>query len=232
MSAADLITSISVAIAAVSFVVGVSAWKREFVGKRRIELAESVLALFYEAEDAIREIRNPLSYGGEGKSRKRADGERDEESQLLDQAYVVFERYEKREKLFAQLRSLKYRVMASFGSKAGDPFVELHKVINEKFVAARMLGSHYWPRQGRVSMKEEEFRKHLEQMHKQEAVFWYMGEENDEISPRARKAVEEIEVITQQAIVSQASLFESILKWFKSLRNGTSPITPADRLRR
>ena len=47
MNIADVITAVSVAIAALAFVVGVNAWRREFVGKRRIELAENVLALFY-----------------------------------------------------------------------------------------------------------------------------------------------------------------------------------------
>lgn len=207
MNAADVITSISVAIAAISFVVGVSAWKREFVGKRRIELAESVLALFYEAEDAIREMRNPFSFGGEGSTRKRADNERQEESKLLDQAYVVFERYEKREKLFAQLRSMKYRVMAAFGDKSGEPFNELNMVLNEIFMAARMLGSHYWPRQGRAPMGEEEFQKHLANMQKYEAVFWFMGEKTDQIGPRVREAVKEMESITRQAAASQLSVF-------------------------
>ncbi len=55
MNIADVITAVSVAIAALAFVVGVNAWRREFVGKRRIELAENVLALFYEAQDAILE---------------------------------------------------------------------------------------------------------------------------------------------------------------------------------
>ena len=130
MTIADIITAISVATAAIAFVVGVNAWKREFIGKRRIELAETVLALFYEAQDAIREIRNPFSLGGEGKTRKRSDNEREEVSALLDQAYVVFERYQKREKLFAELRSMKYRVMATFGSNAGDPFDELNINLN------------------------------------------------------------------------------------------------------
>ncbi len=58
MTIADAITAFSAAIAAISFVVGISTWRREFVGKRRIELAESVLALFYEAADAIQEIRS------------------------------------------------------------------------------------------------------------------------------------------------------------------------------
>ena len=139
MTAADVITSISVAIAAISFTVGISAWRREFVGKRRIELAESVLALFYEAEDAIREIRNPFSYAGEGRTRKRSENEQEEAAELLDQAYVVFERYRNKEKLFAELRSMKYRVMATFGSETGAPFDELSKVLNEIFSSAEIL---------------------------------------------------------------------------------------------
>jgi hypothetical protein len=199
MTIPDVVTSISVAVAAIAFVVGINAWRREFVGKRKIELAETVLALFYEAQDAIREIRNPFSFGGEGTTRERQEYEREDESKILDQAYVVFERYQKREKLFAELRSMKYSAMATFGSSAGEPFEELNAIINEIFSAARILGTHFWQRQGRVEMSEEEFQKHLGHMQKYEAVFWYMGEEKDEITPRVQRAVEKIEVIAQEA---------------------------------
>jgi hypothetical protein len=173
------------------------------VGKRRIELAESVLALFYEAEDAIKQIRSPHSFDGEGSKRKRANNELAEESRLLDQANVVFERYQKREKLFAQIRSMRYRVMAAFGSSATEPFDELNKIINEIFLAARMLGTHYWPRQGRVEMAPEEFKKHLE--------VWYLGEAKDKISPRVQKAVEKMEGITQAAFVAQDSILDDVI---------------------
>jgi len=207
----DFVSSISVLIAALTFIAGVSAWKREFVGKRRIELAESVLALFYEAEDAIKQIRSPHSFDGEGGTRKRADNELEVESRLLDQANVVFERYQKREKLFAQIHSMRYRVMATFDSSAAEPFDELNKIIHEIFFAARMLGSHYWPRQGRVEMAPEEFKKHLEEMHGYETVFWYMGEDKDKISPRVRKVVENIESITQAAFVTQDSILSDVI---------------------
>lgn len=205
MTITDVITSISVAIAAIAFVAGINAWKREFVGKRCIELAETVLALFYEAQDAIREIRNPFSFVGEGTTRKRSEHEREEESALLDQAYVVFERYQKREKLFAELRSMKYRVMAAFGSNASEPFDELNQILKEIFISAQILGTHYWRRQGRGRMNEEEFQKHLEEMHKHEAVFWFMGDEKDEITPRVRNAVEKIESIAREASSIKAS---------------------------
>ena len=197
MNIANAITSVSVAIAALSFVSGVAAWKREFIGKRQIELAESVLAMFYEVEDAIREIRNPISYGCEGKTRKRAENEVQAESQLLDQAYVVFERYQKRKKLFAELRSIKYRFMAAFGIQAGEPFTELDRILGKIFSSARMLGTHYWQRQGRVTMSEEAFQKHLDEMYKHEAVFWWTGDEEDRIDSRMRNVINQVEKVTK-----------------------------------
>jgi uncharacterized protein YdcH (DUF465 family) len=55
-------------------------------------------------------------------------------------------------------------------------------------------------------MAPAEFEKHLEEMHGYEAVFWYMGEDKDKISPRVRKVVENIESITQAAFVTQNSI--------------------------
>lgn len=212
MGAADVITSVSVTVAAIAFVTGVFAWKREFVGKRRIDLAESVLALFYEAEDAIREIRNPFSFGGEGNTRKRSEHEREEESHLLDEAYVVIERYQKREQLFAQLRSMKYRFMATCGAVAGEPFDELTKVLNEIFIAAQVL-SRYWPRRGRGSMTPDAFQI----MQSQEAVFWYMGDEKDAIGPRVRSAVQKVEAIANSAVITKVGLLDDITQSFRSL---------------
>ncbi len=207
MTITDTITAISVAIAALAFVFGVNAWRREFVGKRRIELAENVLALFYEAQDAIREIRSPFSFGGEGSTRKRSEHEREEETQILDQAYVVFERYQKREKLFAELRSMKYRVMATFGSNAGKFFDEINAILNEIFSAANILGTHFWKRQGQVRMNEEEFQKHLNGMNKFEGIFGLQGEDNDVIVPRVRSAVEKIEAVARKESMMKASWF-------------------------
>jgi hypothetical protein len=66
----DIIQSAAVTIASVVAIYGISAWKVEFLGKRRIELAEEVLALFYQVRDAIESIRGSFGYEGEGKTRK------------------------------------------------------------------------------------------------------------------------------------------------------------------
>ncbi len=212
----DFISSVAVLIAALTFIAGVSAWRREFVGKRRIELAESVLAMFYEAEDVIKQIRNPGSFVGEGNTRKREEKELKEDSLLLDRAYIVIERYQKREMLFSQIKSMRYRVKAVFGPSAIEPFDELDTIINEIFNAAQMLGSHYWPRQGRVEMAPKEFKKHLEEMQNHEAVFWLMDKDKDTISPRIRKMIEKIENTLQVAFVSQDDFVAGALDDIKS----------------
>ena len=212
----DFISSVAVLISALTFIAGVSAWRREFVGKRRIELAESVLAMFYEAEDIIRQIRNAGSFVGEGKTRKRAENELKEDSELLDRAYIVIERYQKREVLFSQIKSIRYRVKAVFGPSSIEPFDELDTIINEIFNAAQMLGSHYWPRQGRVEMASEEFKKHLEDKHRYETVIWYMGEENDTVTPRVKEIIANIENVLQDAFVSQDNFVAGALDDIKS----------------
>ena len=75
----ELITATAEAGAVISacwaIVSGIGAWKREFIGKRKIELAEAVLSKFFEVKDAVAFIRNPFSTSEEGKSRQRSVGE-------------------------------------------------------------------------------------------------------------------------------------------------------------
>ena len=127
----ELAKNISVIIGALTLISGIRAWKREYIGKRKIELAEDTLMLFYQARDAIRDIRNPFGRVGEGNSRQKADNETDSETKLLDRAYVIFERYQKHEDIFNNLQSTRYRFMARFGRENEAPFIELNKILNE-----------------------------------------------------------------------------------------------------
>lgn len=55
-------------------------------GTRRVELAEEALAMFYEAADAIRYMRNPASLGIETEHIERADGDTEGSSGRLSPA--------------------------------------------------------------------------------------------------------------------------------------------------
>ena len=197
MDVTNILESISIIIAAWAVIIGVNAWRREYIGKRKLELAEEVLALFYEARDVISFIRSPFGFSGEGSTRNASPNETPEEKQINDRAYVVFERYNKRQDLFNKLYSMRYRYMArfikDFGKDSAKPFEDLRKIVNEIFLSARML-SYYWEQQGRRMWKDdEEFQRHLEEMHKYEAIFWEMSPDKDPIMPRVDAVISDIE---------------------------------------
>jgi hypothetical protein len=221
MDIANILTSASIIIAAWAVILGVNAWRREYVGKRRLELAEEVLALFYEARDVISYIRSPFSISGEGSTREAAPNESPEEKQINDRAYIVFERYNKRQDLFNKIHSMRYRYMARFGKDSAKPFNELNKIVNEIFSSAQML-SFYWKEQGhRVWESKAEFEKHLKEMRKHESVFWEMSPDKDPILPRVNAMVSAIEaqalkVIGGNGVMGGGSVEEGkFIKWTK-----------------
>jgi hypothetical protein len=216
MAGADILESISLIIAAWTVILGVNAWRHEFIGKRRIELAEEVLALFYEARDVISYIRSPFGYVGEGSSRKSSESESPEEKQIYDRAYVLVERYNKNQGLFNKIYSMRYRFMAQFGKEASVPFDDLRKIVNDIFISSRMLAD-YWKDQGRRTWKTEgDFEKHLEEMHKYEAVFWEMSADRDPIIPRVNAVISNIEDRCS-AIIGKKTALQRLWVWISKL---------------
>lgn len=188
----NLIQCISVVIASVTAIYGIASWRRETKWKRKYELAEEVLSLFYECKEKIEIIRSPASYVGEGKTRKRKENERPEETEILDSAYVFYERYEKEKEPFIKLATLKFRFIAIFGKDANTPFDEMRKILSDILFAANRLGNRYWKDQGRKKFTEEQFEKHLIEMEKYESIVW-TSYENDEVELKVDKCIEKIE---------------------------------------
>lgn len=206
---AQMVAVISTCWAIIS---GVGAWKREFIGKRQIELAEQVLAKFFEVKDAIAYIRNPFSSSDEGKTRQRRDGETTAESELLDRGFIVVERYSKKENIFADFNTLKYKFMASFGKETDQIFIDTNMALNSIFVSARMLATHYWQRQGRVEMEHDEFQRHLDEMHRHEGIFWDIGSDTDEIRVQLKAIQDKLEKATASCFQEPMSTFKILTK--------------------
>lgn len=213
---ATIAQTVAVVAACWAIVSGIGAWKREFIGKRRIALAESVLAKFFEIKDAIAFIRNAWSSSEEGKTREKNPAETDAESELLDRGYVVVERYSKKEEIFAEFNVLKYKFMAAFGSETEEIFIETNKVLNSIFSSARLLARHYWQRQGRVKMEADEFQKHLDEMHRHEGVFWDTFNEEDEIRTQLKTIQEKLEKVTKPCFEEPMKTYTIFTKnWFQ-----------------
>lgn len=180
---------------------GVNKWKREVQWKRKYELAEEVLSLFYEAKDHLRMIRNPLSSGSEGSSRKINENETKEEKEALDRSYVFYERYEKVSDRFNNLRKLKYRFMALFGDDSVEPFLYLEKLLGEIMNAAFILGQHYWRAGERAHLPDDAKEKHFEEMRKYESKVWSGIENPDPIESKLEVLIKRIEKICKPVIM-------------------------------
>lgn len=212
---ATIAQAVSVVAACWAIITGVGAWKREFIGKRKIELAEETLAAYFEIKDAIAFIRSPFSSNTEGSTRERAPHETDAEKQLLDRGFIVFERYEKKKEIFVKFSTLKYKFMAVFGPETESVFTETHQVVNSIFTSANMLATHYWQRQGRVQMEADEFQKHLDEMHQHEGIFWDRYNENDEIREKLSTIQGALETVTKPCFEEPMKTYTIFTKkWF------------------
>ena len=194
----NLIEAISVILVCWAAISGIGAWKREFIGRRKIELAEDVLATFFEVKDAIARIRSPFSSSDEGKTREQSENETKEQAELLNRGYVVVERYKEYESVFVKFNTLKYQFMARFGRDTENIFVDFNFVLNSIFNSAGRLAHHYWPRQGRVMMDKQETERHLEDMRKHENIFWDSMNDDDEIRQKLDSIQLKLESVTRE----------------------------------
>lgn len=181
MEIIEFIKDLSIIAASLSAIYGINSWRKEIREKKQYELAEDALALFYQARDIINYIRSPLSYEVEGKSRKQSENETIEQKKFLDQAYIVFERYNENRSVFNRLHSLKYRFMSVFGTDKVKPFNDLENIMNEIFSASKKL-SRFW-----LKGIQNEF------VEKSEAIIWDSLDDDDPINEKNYQIISEIE---------------------------------------
>lgn len=178
---------------------GINAWRREFKGKRDIELAEEVLELFYKARDAIRAIRSPFGFSNEGKKvieRMKAEGK---EGDIDLRMATVLERYESREKTFQKLGTLHYRFMARFGKDKTKPFDDIRECVNKIFNSAQMLSIlNESIKEG--GLKEEDKESQREEMNQFMADLYWGDEKRDRITPKIDAVIREMEEICQKIV--------------------------------
>ena len=107
--------------------------------KRAQDLAVEVLSDFYQLQRMMPAIRSPASWGNQGQSRPRQDGESEAVTQLRDAYYVVIERLDKNREVIARILSKQFPAMALLGIDAAQPFELLNGLISKLSTAASML---------------------------------------------------------------------------------------------
>jgi hypothetical protein len=187
---------------------GLEKWRAETIGKRKAELAEDVLADFYEAKDIIVAARNPGSLGGEGDTRQALAGETDEETRYRNALWRTIERLDKKREFFAQLDARRYRFRAYFGADAAKPYDDLVSVHAEIKIAARMLiethREHYTAAGSAPALRE-----------KWQAIIGWGVSGQDELAKRLDRIVEDMES-TCRPIIRDAVATNSRGFWRRS----------------
>lgn len=205
---AQIAQSLSIIFASLFAIYGFDAWRREHIGKRRIELAEETLALFYQAKDAIESIRSSFGFEGEGATRVPGSNEKPEHKAALDQAYVLIERYNRHTELFSRIRSLRYRVMAQLGSEAAQPFDALNRVVNELLLSSHRMARLNTQRERLHETHDAQEKRHREYLDVMN--IYYSGAEDDPISPKVQQILEDIERTCRKIIESKGTLYAAI----------------------
>jgi len=213
----ELVGNIGVIGASIAAIRGVSAWRREFKGKRDTELAEDVLCLFYRAERAIGAVRCRGSYSSEGQGRVPEPNETPEQENARNQAHVVFKRIQNHGEIFDQLYALRFRFMARFGREKAKPFDEMKNVVDEIWVSAGCL-AQLWA--VRLHRGDDTSPGTEQQIEKHEAVIWSRGPE-DQIRLRVADIIREIEVACRPIIEGRASWFSWL--WGKAFAERGAP---------
>lgn len=178
--------SISLIIASITAIIGISAWRRELKGKKEYDLAEEALYLFYESRDRIRIIRNLFSLVVGVKTENVFPGK--------TQRDLLMDIYSKHHEVFNKLHTLRYRFMVLFGADKVKPFDAIRSIINDLFYATERLPS-YWDWEKDELKREEEAKKCQEKVHEIESILFKTSEENDPLETRLNNIISNIEEI-------------------------------------
>jgi hypothetical protein len=136
--APSVLQAVSIAVTAVFAIISLRAWRRQLLGRRKIEIAEGTLLATYKIKEAMTYIRNPGAFVG-GSTRPRQPDEPEGLASLRDSYFVPLERMQKTSGDFAEFEKMQLLCHVYFGPEAGQPFERVKKVRHTVWVAATML---------------------------------------------------------------------------------------------
>jgi hypothetical protein len=162
-------------------------YDREFHDhKRRVELAETILADFLQMGDVIQAVRSPLAFGGEAVGRTRNDGETEDEARQRDSYYVPFARLTKHSEFISGLMSKRYRSRAVLGGQIDQAFQEIHEVIIRVQTSSSTL-------MRMVGVSEQGRQRNEALIARCAADIWRGLPEDDQLQPKVNQAIDIVE---------------------------------------
>lgn len=110
-------------------------WKNQLLFRRKFKLAEKALITFDEAEAALNEVRNPMSFPYEEAEAKNAI-KAENPSQRLITSYIVANRIADRSDKWKKLASMKAPIQVHFDKQTADALTTLLRAVHEVRTAA------------------------------------------------------------------------------------------------
>ena len=165
---------------------GINAWRRETLGKRKIQLSEQAIPVFTRARAVIKEARSPYMAAEEVVEVYRAFGgtvesaDRDKLGKIAHQYYAAIHRLQKHRDVFIEMDSLRPLFTAYFGDDTDIWFEAIKQAHIKITVTSDIL----------VRMAEQGQLEHdFETTQGFEAIIWNV-EEDDEIGKSVKDAQE------------------------------------------
>jgi len=182
----SIIQSVAVSAVAIPAFLGINSWRKEHVGKRKLQLAEEVLAATYELQSVIEWVRHPASGGDEGNERPNREDEPINRQRLNDAYYSRIARLKADSQQFSKLHAIRPVFRAYFGERAQEPLQVLFTTRNRINSAVAALINQ---REGEELPVE--LRRHYE------SIIWDMStpDEPDQVKREVNLAVSQLEAI-------------------------------------
>ncbi len=169
---------------------GLHSWRREYVYKRRVELAEEILIMFYKMKETISWIRSPVLLDYEESELEQQLKTASSDNKKCPIYYLAPKlRIQKAKDLISSFSAMKYIAMIKLDAKLLDKFNEINEILHQISVNSLWLFRDYRS----VSLVE---------VRKAEQVIWETPtkREVDEISSQIIRNIEQVEKICKKYI--------------------------------
>lgn len=212
-----LISDISVVSASIATVISIFEWRRTLFAKKRADLAEEILAGFYEIKATLEHARNGSVFTNEGQTRPGREEDYDEERRhQKDNYYVPLERLYKKEERRSHLFSLQYRYQVLFDTD-DLPFKLFNKIHLKLVLAVRRLARGVDNDYPGLTEDEKQIRK--DEMNEDLTVIWSdWGEvchKEDTIQPLIDEMINNVEDVCKPHIASSLPFWVPLWRYCK-----------------
>lgn len=190
---ATIVQAVAVTIASVAAVWGLTTWRHEMTARRRAEVAENTLTMFYQARDIISSARFPAGSGGEGSSREKGPNETEDEARTKNSYYIPVERLNRDSEFWGRFEAARYPFMVVFGEDKAAPFDTIRQTRGRVILSAGWLIRTY----DRIDDEHNDWSSKRERW---ESHIWGELSDEDEIAQQIDSAVSQIEAVCKPAI--------------------------------